>query len=347
MTYDHDDHQDASLDDALWFHRTLAEAESQDPRFSALDSAARSTLFTEPGKEYRMASIIYRGTPYRPISDIGDPRERRQWTARNVLSAAMALMIVGSLLAASWMTFGGRNGGGEEENTTRLAAFVESPVASPSASSAYCNVKPLTEDEAFEIALNPVESYQRLGIDPPEDIRGLYLETTVGHESFPRNIVEHNPGTPETQSQNGAIDAARQYWRCLNRGTSLQVWALMIPELVQKEILEQLPVVRSESTIRMKVEEYGDRPHVALQSFQYPLINHGGGVNALPLSSHAQSLAVTSFDLGDGRRAALVYLHLETGFGNAYPVGVLLVEFPEAGWLVGGLMIDTPGASWP
>lgn len=175
----------------------------------------------------------------------------RQHPRRIGWMAMLAAGLVGIMIITSvWLN--GDNVPRDNGNNLAWAPVLGTPASTP-ASENSCAVEPLTEEEAVQIILNPMNETVRLQEDEAPSAPN-YMEWGV-----PDLWVWQSDSLPlaEEEIRVEAITVANTFWECLATGTTLQVWALMAPETVQYEVILKFPVIRSEQDIRDYVAEFG------------------------------------------------------------------------------------------
>ena len=176
-----------------------------------------------------------------------------------VAAALVVLTLLGGAYIARNSGFG--SGGGDGDGR-RFAAQVGSPESSPSSAAIGCDVEPLTTDEIVAYVENP-NSYLPSGVfgtpaaNEPDDVKditeGLYESPiTWDKVTLERGVVA------EQGAFQDAFVVADQYYACMTSGTQAQVWALLSPYMVQKEVLSQFPVYRDREEIRSYIESVSD-----------------------------------------------------------------------------------------
>lgn len=152
-------------------------------------------------------------------------------------------------------------GMGTVEANSEIASPDASPTTYTYGPEYACRVEPLTADEVVATVLNPANGYNRLGAD--SDVSRKYEESRFAWPTpyDSSGMVMATEG--EEQIAQGAVDTANMFWNCLMTGTAYQVWALTSPDLIQANVLLNLPVVRTEEDIRQYIEEWGPRRYSA------------------------------------------------------------------------------------
>jgi hypothetical protein len=202
-------------------------------------------------------------------------RMRRMEAAAPSRSGAWFNAIVAALLV---LTLGGGAylggnggfsfGGGGDEG--RYAAQVASPEASPETAEVIgrvefqadgvCEAEPLSEDQVFDIVMNPLNGFLQQGIVLEEGTPEPLLEVPWqgGDQQRPSSFQDPNPLHRASEDEAASVNAfVTEYYECLESGTSYQVWGLIMPYDVQSRILSNFPVLRSEEQIRDYIVDFG------------------------------------------------------------------------------------------
>lgn len=236
----------------------LPRADAADPRASGRDLGAMSGQTSRRERTTKMDATL--ATP------LGMSRSRgfSAW-----LAAGLAVLLAVSGFYLNMMN--GNNGGQQNlawapgQATPDSDIALASPAASPSVYTYgpeyACTIEPLTADGVVATVLNPTAGYKRLGYDSPQ--YGKYEESRGAWPTPYDTSTMYRPTADEESIAQGAIDTANMFWNCLMTGTAYQVWALTNPDLIQAEVLLNLPVVRTEADIRAYIEEWGPRRYSA------------------------------------------------------------------------------------
>jgi hypothetical protein len=225
------------------------------------------------------------------------------------INAIAALLLLLSLGGGAYLARNGGFGFGGGDDECRYAAQAVLPGASPEASAVVetdhiCDVPGYTEEQAWHIVMNPDYGYQLLmSGEEPEGPPSELWENVGGAW----NIVEawgvhRDQGWPPEQSvyDEMATDANR-FWACLNTGTSLQVWSLMDPTVMQSEILMNFKVLRSEDDIRGYISTFGNMRYSAALSHHFP--DFGGIDNPVRSAVASPNPATSRVIEFDGRQS--------------------------------------------
>lgn len=229
-------------------------AETADPRAMGPDLAAGSHGIQRIRKESNMEVAL------------STPASGPAWTQRPWMSWAV-IAIIGVLLASSLFTaFQPSQNDGNDD--LAWAPGLGTPESTPPTTNT-CTVDPLTTDQVMETVLNPNKGYIRLAPNSapnsdsfwePED---AYLLNQMPTDS--QNDAEMGPSIFEPADEETSAElenTGSELWACLQQGTSFQVWGILDPILVQKMILDEFPVIRTESALRAHIEEVGPTPFI-------------------------------------------------------------------------------------
>lgn len=202
----------------------------------------------------------------------------RSGTWPNALAAALLLLTLGG--GAYIGRNGGFGSGGGGGGEGRFGAQVVSPEASTDIVSATCDVEPLTVDEALGIVLNPLNRLADLGAANAKRADTL---VEIPDSELPWLGAGQAVRPPNADEQDAMIATVNTYLACVRDGTSLQVWALESPQVVQKRVLSLFPVLRDEDQLRETIERYGNEPfaHFPVQTDSFMMyFSQGYGLMA-------------------------------------------------------------------
>lgn len=203
------------------------------------------------------------------------PRSGAWWNA--IAATLLLLSIGGGAYLASNGGFGFGGGGGGDEG--RFAAQIVSPEASPEAAEVIgtvdfqadgvCQAEPLTEDEVFDIVMNPLNGFAQRGIGlasagTPEPLMEARWNGSGQRpsDSPDPDYAERNTLHQATEYEGASVNAfVTEYYECLQSGTNFQVWGLIMPYAVQDRILLNFPVLRSEEQIREHISVVGPQAY--------------------------------------------------------------------------------------
>src|SRR5699024_10166049 len=105
------------------------------------------------------------------------------------------------------------------------------------------------EDQVFEIVMNPTRERIRRGSDVNDPRIDKYHEDSswLFNQFLDRQSNTTYVPVEDQGMRQSLIEASNQFWNCMMTGTSFQMWALMDPANVQREILMLYPVIRDEA----------------------------------------------------------------------------------------------------
>lgn len=161
---------------------------------------------------------------------------------------------------------------GTPDSSTLEPLALASPSASPRADEYIpvygpefaCNVEPLTEEEVYQIVLNPRNAWVAKGAESYAWDSGMSEGTDRWYSTVLARDASYSYVASNEVLVTGPItEAANTFWNCLMTGSAFQVWSLMEPSAVQHEILKLYPVMRDEATLRMHIMEWGPRRYSA------------------------------------------------------------------------------------
>lgn len=235
-----------------------------------------------------------------------------------------AVALVGMLVISSLLWYG-QIPPGDDQNDLAWAPGLGTPGSTPETALS-CDVEPLTLEEVMDTVLNPSNGYVRLGLTEFEENQGELFESP----SY--DINKETDKTGYTRSEDlavleDAVSTANMYSNCVQSGTLYQVWALMEPTIVQKDVLNRFPVLRTEEQLRSFVAKWGPQ--------KFPGDGRGiiGRFPGYAKSSGASDLLGSSMINGRQNDLAIVALHHD----HKLVVEVSLQLFPNGQWLVTGL----------
>lgn len=228
-------------------------AETADPRASGPDLAPVSRKTQQMREEPGMDSTLNPGIATSP------PQR-----ANRGLFAWVAIALVGVLIASSLFWFG-QTPAGDGQNDVAWAPGLGTAESSPAAQAgeSLCSVEPLTTDEVMETVLNPNNGYRRLGNTSAPNSESLWEPAALEEPAYmdPAYWSEDSLSPVEDADQVEMLVAmGNEFWNCMQSGTAYQVWGILDPAVVQRIILYEFPVLRSEADLRAFIETTGPQP---------------------------------------------------------------------------------------
>lgn len=231
---------------------------------------------------------------------------------------------------------------GTPDMSSQVTAEIASPVASPGYEEYIpvygpefaCTADSLTKEEVYQIVLNPHSGWSAK--NPERYSRPDYLFESNDYlwiKQFERENSESYIATNDVAVVEPITETANMFWNCLMTGTAFQVWSMMEPDAVQREILRQYPVLRDEATLRKHIEKWGPRKYSASIYHEFPDL---GNVEPYRASMHVEG-SYGSVRIGYSQGApwkALVLMasHPQSdGYGEQY---LLLTIAPDGNWWV-------------
>lgn len=287
MTHRRDDHTfEDAIDSAIQdMHQRTPRGNGPSARaWKQVKEAAgvESTETTEAQASGRPRRATRESRQRARLAGSGNGTSGRYARSRSYLNWAtwLAAALIVALIATNFyflMPEDGDQGTGQHialaPGTPDLSVFPQLQVATPMASpGAYiptygpehaCHAEPLTEDQVFDIVMNPMREHVRRGAND----KGPHLAKPYESDMYILNQVAHYPSnstyevTEDPELHQSLKGVANQFWNCLMTGTAFQVWALMDPTNVQREILQLYPVLRDEATLRQHIKEWGPRQY--------------------------------------------------------------------------------------
>lgn len=191
------------------------------------------------------------------------------------LAVAIVVAIIGA--SANFLLPGIDGGDNTTENSIALApgtpdlfTALASPSASPDLYSPVhgpefaCNAEPLTEEQVYQIVLNPSNGWSAKAEKRESGDAGLFESSNHWmNVRFEREMSESYVAVDDPDLVDPITETANAFWNCLMNGSAYQVWSMMEPSAVQSEILTQHPVFRDEEMIRRHIQEWGPRRYSA------------------------------------------------------------------------------------
>lgn len=322
-----------------------SQAETADPRAFGRD---REVVHSTVERNNNMDATFMPRT----FDGLQKPSRRFGWMS--VLAAGLVgLMIVTSL----WMSGGmppqdngidlaWAPGMGTALPSIGLASPVTSPQAITYGPGYACTVEPLTTNEVLDTVLNPERGYVRLGgegIFPDDD----YQESRGTNGVITLDVRNHFQPAGDADAALEASEAADQFWNCLMTGTAYQVWALSSPELVQSEVLLNLPVVRTEEDIIHFIEEWGPRRYSAGLGLIWPDL---GGLDPIQITMRANmnpsevKMASTSINGAENDLALVPLFPLpESNSSQLNYAELTMRKHPNGQWIITGYGFPNAG----
>lgn len=231
---------------------------------------------------------------------------------------------------------------------SQVTAEIASPVASPGwdlyipvhGPEFACTADPLTEEEVYQIVLNPSNGWNQKDSDSTLANSGLYESRDPWwFRQYMREESENFIAADDAALRDPITETANMFWNCLMTGSAFQVWAMMEPDLVQHEILMQYPVLRDEVTLRKHIEKWGPRKYSASIYHAFPDL---GNVEPYRASMHVEgsygSVRI-GYSQGDPWKAlVLMASHPQSdGYLEQY---LLLTVAPDGTWWVSAIFYE-------
>lgn len=227
---------------------TDMQADTADSRATDVDSAPVSRRTQQMRKEAGMDIALQPGMMEAP-------------TRANRRLLAWAATILVGVLVASGLFWYGQTPVGDDGNELAWAPGMGTAESTPTAMiSSVCQVEPLTADQVLEMVLNPKEGYARLGNPQPILTGELWEPGQLLTPSFWTDLDLKPIEDPERAEKLETM--GNEFIRCLQHGSSYQVWSFLDPILVQQMIISEFPVIRTESQLREFIETVGPQPFV-------------------------------------------------------------------------------------
>lgn len=229
---------------------------------------------------------------------------------------------------------------------------VATPIASPGAyiptygPEHACHAEPLTEDQVFDIVMNPMREHVRRGAND----KGPHLAKPYESDMYILNQVAHYPSnstyevTEDPELQQPLKGAANQFWNCLMTGTAFQVWALIDPTNVQREILQLYPVLRDEATLRQHIKEWGPRQYTDAIVQTFPDLGNIDPFEAAMFADQSWGSVLFQGDLYPEGQYAWARVRMapneeSTRWGRTH-IQLDMVRAPDGTWWVGRILYN-------
>lgn len=138
-----------------------------------------------------------------------------------------------------------------------------------------CSIEPISEEVVFQMVVNPFQFDTRYGYTPGSTpIPAKYGWETDGryydYSDSLRRQQDQMVAVEDPALRQQLVETADIFWNCLMTGSALQVWSLMDPIAVQKEVLAYLPTLRDEEMVRQFIREWGPRRYSAGLTMAFP-----------------------------------------------------------------------------
>ena len=271
-------------------------------------------------------------------------RQRFGWMAL-MAAGLVGLMIITNL----WI-----NGGspGDDRNDLAWAPGMGTPESSDSTTPIAsppvyiygpefaCNVEPLTEQQVFDIVMNPEREYlRRSGDQRTKSSDRLDEGQTLWFKSYEQGPMNRDQYVyPDDDKKYAEIEnAANTFWNCMMTGSALQMWSLMDPYVVQREILIQYPVLRDEATIRKHIQEWGPRRYSAQLFVSFEDLGNQDPLTAQRfVTDSADAIMITSDRESKEVTSAIVVMqpHPDSRLDRRFDVEMYMRPTPDGGWWV-------------
>lgn len=282
-------------------------AEAGIPQQESADSSTEPSIHSDKQTQDASPRTRPTSTP-QPVTHLG-------WTSW--LAAALVLVLVG----ASVNFLLPEDNGGDTTSDDSIALAPGTPdlsileplnLASPPASPELfipdygpeyaCHAEPLTEDQVFDIVMNPHREYERLGssnsiaeTENPEEVRTDFSYW----QPFFQNPVDFSI-TTDPEETTPIIETGNKFWNCLMTGTAFQVWGMMHPYTVQHEILMQYPVLRDEDTLRNHIATWGPQRYSASIYHAFPDLGNTEPTTASRVVDETQGNIIVRYNVAEG-----------------------------------------------
>lgn len=265
------------------------------------------------------------------------------------LAAALMVILIGA--SVNFLMPVRNDGGNIAEHSIALApgtpdlsALQPGEVASPSASPDMyipvhgpefaCGVEPLTEEEVYQIVLNPGNRWTALAPEVSHNSGGLYENSDHWMQvDWERDASKSFAASDESAVTDPIIETANTFWKCLMTGSALQVWALMNPYAVQFEILKQYPVFRDEATIRKHIEKWGPMRYSASIFHVFPDLGNVPPYQASMHVSEEYGSVRIGYSQGDPWKSVVI-MESHPDYDGYNQRHLLLTRAPDGTWWV-------------
>ncbi|HWV24017.1 MAG TPA: hypothetical protein VNZ58_07490 [Thermomicrobiales bacterium] len=338
----------SELDPALWdrIRREAAPSRAHRQRRVRQRSGAGISRHSRPRTADRVAAKSHDPIPVPPTA----AARRGRWLGTAFALAALLLLLVGI-----WFSPIGPGSLFDEGEPIQYAAqvpvaspsMISSPESTPEDLSSYlpldipgvtCDVEPLTEDEVMDIVRNP-ENRSRQLFDPGAQLDDRLMEVAGGDPwQFTWSLDSPDSRQPSPEEYEPVRNAADQFWSCLRVGTAFQVWSLIDPDLVQREILWPFPVFRDEESVREYIVHFGPLRYSASIAPRFPDLNGGTGPFAERYANLDSDGAIL---VQDEDRPTYMYVNMVQDSDPDQPYMIVFRKFGDGNWRAVGMYFGT------
>ncbi|MCA9834343.1 MAG: hypothetical protein KC435_10370 [Thermomicrobiales bacterium] len=191
---------------------------------------------------------------------ISAPARKQAGGFSHFVNIAASVLVVAAIAFSGWFATMHLQPSGD--NSNGLLGMAQ---GTPGLDSATCDVEPLSVDEVMAIVENPYSAFDHDLITSRDWLK--VWEEKTGYDLLETNSPAIDQQLldgftyPATQpSFDGAVDRANGFLVCAQKGTIGQVFVYMDPKEIQRIVLANHPVYRSEEQVRATVIELMEMP---------------------------------------------------------------------------------------